>query len=239
MPLTEYYVYAHYIPGSTTPFYIGKGAGNRAWIQGGRSKLWRNIVGKHGCEVQILYDNLNESMAFFLETELIRQHGRRITSEGSLVNITLGGEGMAGYKHTDDTKKKIGAAFRGTKLSEAHKKKLRIAARGRILTESHKAALRVVRLGTTQSEITKKRIGDAHRGMKRSDQARENLSRGQGVLPAKLVSPTGECVAVTNRTKFCQTNKLAPRLLRGVINGTATSHNGWTLYRENKCPRVL
>ena len=56
-------------------------------------------------------------------------------------NCTRGGDGILGYHHTDEAKKKIGDAFRGKPLSEEFRKKLSDIQLGKHLTEEHKRAL--------------------------------------------------------------------------------------------------
>lgn len=50
----------------------------------------------------------------------------------------VAGSPMAGLKHTEETKKKIGAASKGKKLSEAHILRIKEANTGRIFSDEHK-----------------------------------------------------------------------------------------------------
>lgn len=228
----NFYIYAHFIPNITTPFYVGKGSSNRAWSKSSRSPLWKNIVKKYGVEIKILYVNLNEQMALFLEKELIKKYGKRCDYTGCLINFTDGGEGISGYKHTEEAKKKIGKFFKGKKLSAEHVTKMTCSRKGKLVSETTRLRLSILRIGTKLSEEHKKKIGNSHRGMKRSELAKLNLSIGQGVQPVKLLSPNGEIVVVTNRADFCRKYNLHPRCIRHVIQGKVKYHNGWSLYRE-------
>lgn len=58
-------------------------------------------------------------------------------------NITKYADASRGYKHTDEAKEKIGAAFRGKKLTEEHRLKLT----GRIRTEQHRRNLSASLMG--------------------------------------------------------------------------------------------
>lgn len=78
-----FYVYGHFTKDDTnTPFYIGKGSGNRCNTRHGRNAEWHSLVKKRGLVVKILYDNLTESAAFAKEIELIKQYGRKDLNEG-------------------------------------------------------------------------------------------------------------------------------------------------------------
>ncbi len=85
-----YYVYAYtYNDGS--PYYIGKGKGNRAYI-----KHQRNLLPRDRSCIVILKESLSEKEAHDLETELIKAHGRLDLGTGPLKNLTNGGEGASG-----------------------------------------------------------------------------------------------------------------------------------------------
>jgi hypothetical protein len=96
--MEKYYVYAHYKPGETEPFLVGKGFGYRAKSKYGRNKWWKHIVNKYGYEVRIICEQVSEDVALWLETELIKAWGRADQHAGPLVNMTNGGEGSSGRK---------------------------------------------------------------------------------------------------------------------------------------------
>lgn len=99
-----FYTYAHY-KSDNSVFYIGKGRGRRAWSKTNRNPHWRHIVEKHGAhKVEILAYWPTEQEAFEHEKFLIwcfRDMGY------SMANITDGGEGPMGYRHTDATKAQL------------------------------------------------------------------------------------------------------------------------------------
>jgi hypothetical protein len=109
-----YYVYCHRDPITKEIFYIGKGTGNRAYVFQSRGKYWINYVKKYGLPIiEILYDNLSEEESFILEKQLIENLGRKDLKNGSLVNLTNGGEGCSGLIHSDKTKKIISESRKG------------------------------------------------------------------------------------------------------------------------------
>ena len=107
----EYYTYA-YLREDGTPYYIGKGKGNRAYKKGGRvfSPPPKN-------RIIFLKQNLTEQEAFKHEIYMIAVFGRKDLGTGILHNKTNGGEGVSGSKlpKTEEHKKKISNSHIGKK----------------------------------------------------------------------------------------------------------------------------
>jgi hypothetical protein len=101
-----WYVYQHIREDKNIPFYIGIGSMSnyrRAYITKDRSQFWKNITKISNYHVEIIMDNLSEEEAKSKEIEYIKLYGRR-KNGGILCNLTDGGDGVSGYKHTDETK---------------------------------------------------------------------------------------------------------------------------------------
>lgn len=94
--------YAHYTP-SGHLFYIGKGSEFRSSTKKNRNKKWHDVVhSEGGFKVEILarWETEKEALdheKFLIETFRMMGH--------KLVNITSGGQGVHGLKHSDETKK--------------------------------------------------------------------------------------------------------------------------------------
>jgi hypothetical protein len=100
----SYYVYGHFKNDTNEIFYVGKGQDDRAYVTEHRNPYWINVVNKHGYKVKILFYFDHEKLAFSTEKYLIKKIGRHDLKMGPLANMTDGGEGASGYKHTDKTK---------------------------------------------------------------------------------------------------------------------------------------
>jgi len=128
-----YYVYA-YLRKDGTPYYIGKGSGDRAWAK-------HKYIGvpKNKSQIVILEYNLTEIGALALERRMIAWYGRKDTCTGILRNMTEGGDGVLGHKHSEETKRKIAESRKGhptnlgRKMSESQKEKIRQANTGKIM----------------------------------------------------------------------------------------------------------
>lgn len=179
----HFYVYEHWRLDKDECFYVGKGAGNRAYVKNGRNAHWRNIVSKlerigSAYEIRIVASGLTEKEAFQIEKERI-VFWRDVVD---LANQTDGGDGvsglimppevrkkmsekakgrkgnitMLGRKHSDETKFKMKLAKIGKKPNNFGKKWVRGP-----LSEEHKLKLSVKASNRVISEETKAKLSDA------------------------------------------------------------------------------
>lgn len=89
----RYKLYFHLKKSNKDVFYVGIGNEKRPFDKKGRTVFWRNVVNKHGYEVQIIKENLTWEQACVAEIFWIKTFGRRDRGEGELVNLTDGGDG--------------------------------------------------------------------------------------------------------------------------------------------------
>lgn len=135
----KYYVYQLRLQTSPSPFYIGKGSGDRAKRHLHPSRLKacshkNHVINKairDGVDdlVEILHEGLTESEAHAKEVELIAFYGRH-NFGGCLTNATDGGEGSSGHIHSAETKQKLSAINAGRLVGEDTRRKMSASKRG-------------------------------------------------------------------------------------------------------------
>lgn len=123
MTINKFYVYRHIRLDTNTPFYVGKGSSKRAWSFHKRNSYHKAIIEKHEYNVEIMIDNLTEVEAFRKEKEFILFYKKLGFCEA---NFSFGGEGNSGWKHSEETKRKISRKGHlnpnyGNKMSEESK----------------------------------------------------------------------------------------------------------------------
>jgi hypothetical protein len=148
--MKEFYTYL-WLREDGSPYYAGKGHGYRAYT------VHRNTNRKMKAppkERIVVYPSTSESDAFETEIALIWYYGRKDLGMGCLRNLSDGGDGPAGrvcpeyererisitlkslgivppcqsgFKHTDETRKRIGITLKGRVISAVTREKLRVA----------------------------------------------------------------------------------------------------------------
>lgn len=170
--LPNCYIYRHIKPNGEV-FYIGIGSGDnnykRAYAKIGRNKKWKKIVKEFGYEVEILKSSLSRKLAEELEILLIDFYKREDCCDGVLCNLSDGGRGNTGLKHSEATKYKMSkdrkgkragknSPMFGKKLTKEQKEKISKANKGRTWTEEHRKKYIKSRTGVPISEEHKEKL---------------------------------------------------------------------------------
>lgn len=108
--LNRFYTYA-YLRVDRTPYYIGKGEGNRVYYK------HKNEIKppKDKSRIIFLKQNLLEEDAFKHEIYMISVFGRKDLGTGILRNRTNGGEGSSGLVRSEEVRKSISESRKGQK----------------------------------------------------------------------------------------------------------------------------
>jgi len=123
----NWYVYQHIRLDKNEPFYIGIGnkknfARAFEFSKDKRNEIWWKIYSKTNIYVEILYESLTKTEASLKEQELIKKYGRKDLNEGSLCNMTDGGDGIWNCIRTEKTKKLLSEQKIGSKNPQFGKK---------------------------------------------------------------------------------------------------------------------
>jgi len=157
------YIYRHIRLDKNEPFYIGIGADKdykRAHAFKKRNRYWNHIVNKYDYDVEILMDDLTWEDACKKETEFIALYGREDLNLGTLTNLTNGGDGMFGFKFSDESRHKMSKAQKNKKpITEETRERMRKASQSRDTT----AHLR----GKKHSDKTKQKMSESMKGVKK------------------------------------------------------------------------
>ena len=150
------------------PYYVGKGTGNRAFksVKGHRPPKDRGRI--------IIFPQDSEADAFESEIALIWLFGRKDIGTGCLHNQTDGGDGVAGYRFSDDAKQHMSLIH--SNPSKEFRAKISATLTGRPLADDTKHKMSQVRKGKKKSPAWKAKIAAAHLGKSFSDTHRANLS---------------------------------------------------------------
>ncbi len=236
-----FYVYEFWRPDTNQCFWVGKGHGDRAFRSPSRNFHFDNVIKKlcrNGMqhEVRIVRQHLTEAEALAYEIELIAS---RRASGASITNVTDGGEGVCGLRHSEATREKIKAKRAvqprrpcseetKRKLSEAHKGRRKgipnpdhsARLKGRKLSDEHKAAISASNIGRIVAPETRKKIGAAHRGRVHSEETRRKFSQSH---MGKRQSPE----LVEKRIAPLRGRKRSPEVIAAI-----SGENNWRRRRK-------
>ena len=209
----EFYVYVYRNPlKGNLPFYVGKGHGYRATSHLTETRSFNphktNTIKKiqaAGLEpvIWIVWRGHNEGTAFQIEEHLIAKWGRH-TEGGLLTNLTSGGEGASGYKHTEAFKRMISMRLTGRVVSEETRVNMSKAQKGHSCSDEHKRKLSDVQKGKIISIETRRKMSKAQKGRTASQETRRKMSdsqKGKNLSEAHMLKLRGCHSHISDETR--------------------------------------
>ena len=194
------YVYTLTDPRNGMPFYVGKGHGKRCEFHLDEAKYYTKRKSKKLNKIRKLMalgmnpvitkveENVSDAQAIDFECLLIAEM-RDIGIP--LTNMTDGGDGAKGYRHTEEHLKYVSELFKGRIVSEETKQKMR-----KPKSKEGRANIAKARLTTTYrpSEETKRKTSEAllgrlspMKGRKQTEEAKAKMSAMRKGLPKPKV----------------------------------------------------
>lgn len=217
-------LYSHTRLDKNEIFYVGIGANEkRAYSKRNRNIHWRRIVKNSDYSIQIIAENISWKDAIYGEKYLIQYYGRRHLKTGSLVNITEGGDGVTGLRHSDEAKQRISEANKGNRHTKESKKRIGLASKGS----------KNPFYGKKHTEAFKLKIGNFHRN--RTPEMNNKISEAHTdeTIYEFFNKKTLEKDRLTRQAFSDKYNILKDSICK-VITGTRKSIYNWTINNISK-----
>ena len=153
-----YYTYA-YLREDGTPYYVGKGKGDRAYRKVGKPCA----TPKDKSKIIYLKTNLTEEQSFNHERYMIFILGRKDLGTGILLNKSDGGEGASGCISSEETRRKRSAKMKGENNPLYGKRGKDSPRYGKKHTQETKDKIRKSLQGNVISEETRIKISEKNK----------------------------------------------------------------------------
>lgn len=211
----RFYTYA-YLRKDGTPYYIGKGKNGRVYHK--RHRI--SVPPKE--RILFLKQNLSEEDAIKHEMYMIFVFGRKDLETGILRNLTNGGEGMSGYKHSEEfiERMRTNNPSKDPRVSKIKSEKLS---------------------GKKNPMYGKTGEKSPNYGKPRTRESIEKRTKSFCKNTYAIISPKGEKFVTNNMSKFCREHNLDKGNMSSVILSKSKHHKGWVccLMEGNNFPEEL
>jgi len=175
----RFYTYV-YLREDRTPYYIGKGCGNRVYY---KSKSGYVRPPKDKTRIIFLKQNLTEEEAFRHEIYMIAIFGRKDLGTGILHNRTNGGDGVSGSIRSEEWKINQTKAKKGKYVGKNH------PMWGRKHTEETKRKQSELKKGKSYSEETKRKQSEKRKGKNNPNYGKKWWNDGKGNVQMSVECP--------------------------------------------------
>lgn len=219
--MNKFYVYI-YLDQNGTPFYVGKGINGR-WrphLRHSRqnSFLYNKLrkIGVENVAVSFALKNVCEECAHCCEIDLIATIGRRDLEEGTLCNLTDGGEGNSGYVFSEKTKRKMSFAKKGKpghRQTAETKEKIKKSLKNHSVSQETRGKISTSNTGSKRTEETKRKMRKAHKGRVPWNKGKK-MPEGFGERVAN--SLRGHTISEITKQKISKANKGKSRWNKGI-----------------------
>lgn len=197
----------------------------------------------------IIHKNISETTANNLEIKYIKRIGR-IENDGTLTNMSDGGDGQSGWIMSEETKRKKsismtgkiigpmssetkrkiseskkGKTHKGCKFSDESKKKMSLAKRGKYIGEKNWNYSKKMS-DESKLKISKRNKGKLS-GVKHPNYKNPNHINVVAKDTWELTNTNNEIIIIQSLNRFCQENSLNVSCMRDISYNRQKSHKGW------------
>jgi hypothetical protein len=176
----KFYTYMYLRQKDGTPYYIGKGCGDRAYSN-------NRTIHRPDADARIFIQCWeSESEAFEMEKWYIRLFGRKDNGTGILRNRTDGGEGPSGAVRSEEYCEKMSAALRANPAVVEQRRRLGAARKGRVPTVEARRKTSERNRSRQWSAESRRKVSVARKDKRLSEEHCWKLSEAAKANPATV-----------------------------------------------------